>query len=95
MNRKLLFAFFILNGIFGAILLIIILLPFKNIESIAQEKQQKKALSSNLLLIDFCLSTESRHTRHFTMPELIAPFQDFPAYHEHFPSSSFIWYPQK
>ena len=50
MNRKLLFAFFILNGIFGVILLIIILLPFKNIESIAQEKQQKKALSFWLFL---------------------------------------------
>ncbi len=95
MNRKLLIIFFILNGVFLAMLLIIMLLPFNNIESIAQENQQKKALSSNLLLIDFCLSTESRHTRHFTMPELIAPFQDFPAYHEHFPSSSFIWYYQK
>ncbi len=51
---------------------------------------EKKVLAEKLLLTDYCLSTESRHTRHFTMPDYFAPFQDFPAYHEHFPSSSFF-----
>lgn len=47
-------------------------------------------LTQRLLLTDFALSTESRHTRHLNTREWIAPFQDFPAYLEHFPSSSFF-----
>lgn len=55
-----------------------------------QTLKSKRKLVNTFLLSDYCLSTESRHTRHLSMPELIAPFQDFPGYHEHFPSSSFI-----
>jgi len=51
--------------------------------------QKEQIIAQKLLLSDFCLTTESRHTRHISMPEWIAPFQDFPAYLEHFPSSSF------
>ena len=51
--------------------------------------KKERQIAQRLLLSDFCLSTESRHTRHISMPEWIAPFQDFPAYLEHFPSSSF------
>jgi hypothetical protein len=50
----------------------------------------QRQISNSFLLTDFCFSTESRHVRHLSMPEWIAPFQDFPAYHEHFPSSSFF-----
>lgn len=50
----------------------------------------QRQLAKQFLLSDFCFSTESRHVRHLSMPEWIAPFQDFPAYHEHFPSSSFL-----
>ena len=53
---------------------------------------QKKAIANRFLLTDYCLSTESRHLRHISLPEPIAPFQDLPAYHEHFPSSSFLWH---
>ena len=49
----------------------------------------RQTIAQTLLLSDVCLTTESRHTRHISMPEWIAPFQDFPAYLEHFPSSSF------
>jgi hypothetical protein len=90
MNKKVLISFFLFHSIALLILGILIVTPFKNMKIAEQDRQAKKTLSSKLLLIDFCISTESRHTRHFTMPELIAPFQDFPAYHEHFPSSSFI-----
>ena len=48
-------------------------------------------LTQRFLLTDFVLSTESRHTRHLNTPEWVAPFQDFPAYLEHFPSSSFFY----
>lgn len=51
--------------------------------------QKEQVIAQKLLLSDFCLTTESRHTRHISIPEWIAPFQDFPAYLEHFPSSSF------
>ena len=53
---------------------------------------QKRVTAKKLLLTDLCLSTESRHTRHLSTPEIIAPFQDLPGYHEHFPSSSFFWH---
>lgn len=52
--------------------------------------RHEKVLSQRFLLTDFCFSTESRHTRHISMPELIAPFQDLPGFHDHFPSSSFF-----
>ncbi|MCC5945438.1 MAG: hypothetical protein JJT94_10930 [Bernardetiaceae bacterium] len=52
--------------------------------------QKQRHLAQTLLLSDFCLSTESRHTRHLNNSELIGAFQDFPAYHDHFPSSSFF-----
>lgn len=50
----------------------------------------KRQIASRLLLTDYCLSTESRHTRHISMPEWLAPFQDVPGFHDHFPSSSFM-----
>ncbi|GAB4406381.1 MAG: hypothetical protein OHK0053_32630 [Microscillaceae bacterium] len=50
----------------------------------------RQALARRYLLTDFCLSTESRHVRHPNFPEWMAPFQDLPGGHEHFPSSSFI-----
>ncbi len=56
----------------------------------AQTYQAKQQLVQKFLISDYCLSTESRHTRHLSSPEWIAPFQDFPGYLEHFPSSSFF-----
>lgn len=52
--------------------------------------EEKRQITKHFLLTDYCFTTESRHTRHFSLPEWIAPFQDLPAYHEHFPSSSFF-----
>ncbi|WP_345369746.1 hypothetical protein [Algivirga pacifica] len=63
---------------------------FQLLENKDEIYTQEKAIARRFLLTDFCFSTESRHTRHISMPEWIAPFQDFPAYHEHFPSSSFF-----
>lgn len=50
----------------------------------------KNKLAQTFLLTDYCFSTESRHTRHLSMPEWIAPFQDLPGFHDHFPSSTFL-----
>ncbi len=89
MNKKLLIAYLsfcsCLLGLFASFLLS----SFLDTKTTANQKAKSK-LATNLLLVDFCLSTESRHTRHFTMPETIAPFQDLPAYHDHFPSSMFL-----
>lgn len=56
-----------------------------------ERRSQMQQTAGRLLLTDLCLSTESRHTRNLAMPELLAPFQDFPGGPEHFPSSSFLW----
>ncbi len=53
--------------------------------------KHKQHLANKFLLTDYCLSTESRHIRHLNFPELIAPFQDVPGGHDHFPSSSFLF----
>lgn len=50
----------------------------------------RQQIFQKLALSDYCLSTESRHTRHLSNPDLIAPFQDYPGYLDHFPSSSFF-----
>lgn len=75
-------------GFFGICGLYSYGLTFNTKVSKRQKSCQKTA--TRLLLTDFCLSTESRHTRHISMPELMAPFQDVPGFHEHFPSSSFF-----
>ena len=59
-------------------------------EEIETYLSYQRKIARSFLLTDYCFSTESRHIRHVSMPEWIAPFQDFPAYHEHFPSSSFF-----
>jgi hypothetical protein len=72
-------------------LCIILILYFSQSNHQVKENiKHKNQLVRSFLLTDYCLSTESRHTRHIALPELIAPFQDLPAYHEHFPSSSFF-----
>ncbi len=53
----------------------------------------ERKLVQALHLTDFCLATESRHTRHISLPEPIAPFQDVPGYLDHFPTSTFFWPP--
>ena len=48
------------------------------------------SIARGLMLTDICLVTESRHTRHISQPEPIAPFQDLPGFYDHFPSSTFL-----
>lgn len=52
--------------------------------------ENERQLVQSLQLSDLCLVTESRHTRHISQPEPVAAFQDFPGYHDHFPSSTFL-----
>ncbi len=41
-------------------------------------------------LTDLCLFTEARYTRHPSMADLHAPFQDHPGALDHFPSGSLV-----
>ncbi|MCU0447238.1 MAG: hypothetical protein MUE85_20270 [Microscillaceae bacterium] len=86
----------ILLGVWLGLSIIIVwwLNPFQSSTYQAQW-QAKNALMKRFLLTDYCLSTESRHTRHLSMPEWIAPFQDLPGFYEHFPSSSFLVAPRE
>ena len=52
-------------------------------------------IARELMLTDLCLVTESRHTRHISLPEPIAPFQDVPGFYDHFPSSTFLQPPSR
>ncbi len=86
--------YFIYIALFWSFLLLAItgMISYKFIqkEEAKTYYSNQRQISKVFLLTDFCFSTESRHVRHLSMPEWIAPFQDFPAYHEHFPSSSFL-----
>ncbi|MDD2733094.1 MAG: hypothetical protein PHF56_04070 [Desulfuromonadaceae bacterium] len=44
----------------------------------------------NLHVTDLCLTTEARYTRHPSMADRHAPFQEHPLTLEHFPSGSLI-----
>ncbi|OJJ14739.1 hypothetical protein BKI52_41630 [marine bacterium AO1-C] len=70
------------------VLLVLFIVPFKGSRQV--NYSQKQQVLQRFSLSDYCLSTESRHTRHINFPEVIAPFQDLPGYHDHFPSSSFF-----
>jgi len=47
-------------------------------------------LVKELRLTDLCLFTEARYTRHPSMADLHAPFQDHPGALDHFPSGSLV-----
>lgn len=51
------------------------------------------SLVSALGLTDLCLATEARYTRHPAVTDDLAPFMDYPAALEHFPSGLF-WAPR-
>lgn len=90
MNLK---AIYIVFSLIGLLFLLVISAPLYtlwNTDARTAFYQRERKLAKTLLLSDFCLSTESRHTRHLNNSELIGAFQDFPAFHDHFPSSSFF-----
>ncbi len=47
------------------------------------------SLTRELGLSDLCLATEARYTRHPSVTDEIAPFMDYPAAQEHFPTGLF------
>jgi hypothetical protein len=53
-----------------------------------------REIAKELQLTDLCLFTEARYTRHPSMADLHAPFQDHPLALEHFPSGSLVTPPR-
>jgi hypothetical protein len=51
---------------------------------------ERAAMVRSLGLTDLCLFTEARYTRHPSMADRFAPFQDHPGAMEHFPSGSLV-----
>ncbi len=80
--------FLIFNALQFFFILLILFFPKKTAESIFYQKEKTK-LARQLLITDFCLSTENRHTRHPNTFEPMAVFQDSPAFYDYFPSSVF------
>jgi hypothetical protein len=54
------------------------------------ELLERAGLVRQLRLTDLCLFTEARYTRHPSMADVHAPFQDHPVAFEHFPSGSLV-----
>jgi len=55
-----------------------------------QEQELRRSLVRTLSLTDLVLFTDARYTRHPSMADRHAPFQDHPLALEHFPSGSLI-----
>ena len=56
----------------------------------APQLHERGELVKSLGLTDLCLFTEARYTRHPSMADRFAPFQDHPSALEHFPSGSLV-----
>jgi len=75
----------------GCLLLVLMALHATMAQSAATAGQAARSrLVRELQLTDLCLVTEARYTRHPTMADTHAPFQDHPLSLEHFPSGALI-----
>jgi hypothetical protein len=79
------------------IMLIMVMLLHTRLSQMASgpELLERARLVKTLRLTDLCLFTEARYTRHPSMADRFAPFQDHPTALEHFPSGSLITPPSK
>ena len=59
----------------------------------ASPLQEKLNLVRKLGLTDLCLFTEASYTRHLSLADFHAAFQDSPMALEHFPSGSLVTHP--
>lgn len=88
MHRSTIFFFFItINILLFAILLLHARQSRINSETTLMANAE---MVKSLQLTDLCLFTEARYTRHPSMADLHAPFQDHPLALDHFPSGSLV-----
>lgn len=75
----------------GALLVGVSLLAADQAQRAAAERlTHSAALVGWLGLTDLALFTEARYTRHLSLADRFAPFQDHPAALEHFPSGALV-----
>lgn len=83
---------------FFAVLLMLLGLSFLDAEIRLQEVNlqldRRAGLVRELGLSDLALFTEARFTRHLSLADLHAPFQDHPTSFDHFPSTSLVLPPE-
>ena len=83
---------FFFIGLLFALLLLVLLFYDANLgQEVNQEKmRQRQAIVRVLTLTDLSLCTEARYTRHPSLADWHAPFQDHPLAFDHFPSGTLI-----
>ena len=85
---------FFLGLIFGALLLALLFFDAHQSQELHQKNiREHQTIVRMLTLTDLALSTEARYTRHPSLADWHAPFQDHPLALEHFPSGTFITVP--
>jgi hypothetical protein len=84
-------SYFILSVTTGALLLLGVFFHAAWQRSMrGPELDRQAALVRRLELTDLCLFTEARYTRHVSLADMHAPFQDHPTALDHFPTGSFF-----
>lgn len=74
----------------------LLLVAVINLHAVNHQHQTSSVIESNKLLVrklrltDLCLFTEARYTRHPSMADYHAAFQEHPAALDHFPSGSML-----
>ncbi len=74
-------------------ILLLLILAGLIIQPSKWDSSARREIAKQLVLTDLCLTTESRHTRHLSSADFLAPFQDFPGGPDHYPSSMFLQFP--
>ncbi len=86
--------FFSFVAVCGLIIAILFLHALSRSSGGEAGRRYRAQLVQELGLTDLCLFTEARYTRHLSMADGHAPFQDHPVALEHFPSGALTTPPQ-
>jgi hypothetical protein len=82
---------FLCSILLGVLLLGLMFLDATVSQGIDREGvRERRAIVKVLALTDLCLFTEARYTRHPSMADRHAPFQDHPLGLDHFPSGAIM-----
>ena len=82
--------FILITGLNLALLLLLAVHASLGEKAAAASIAVSAGLVKEFRLTDLCLFTEARYTRHPSMADLHAPFQDHPGALDHFPSGSLV-----
>lgn len=82
--------FILITGLNLALLLLLAVHARRGEHAAAASLAVNAGLVKEFMLTDLCLFTEARYTRHPSMADVHAPFQDHPGALDHFPSGSLV-----